>query len=265
MGTGTEADGGDEPQKEVALGRFLADVLLEGGDDDRREHQFHEDEEPPGTEEFGRGQRSPGLDDDAGQRRLFAEAEQVVADGRRNAVQRVAEHRQQADRAARLDCAGAEAGEQNPDHGDRQEGSEQDAERDSDLDFDTAVDGVQVAGRRRRKEDENARNRHKTGRRGRPPALRGTVCHEHQHDSREDAGGEVDGGRTEKRPYARRYGLGLINRIERAAAGHPRRERGYRLLGDGRSAPIQQGHRRRAGDEQSEQVRERWQREIGRE
>ena len=63
MYTGTDADGGDAREQQVALDRFLLDVVRQQHDDARGECDLDEDEQPHRPEiRFG-WQGGPHLDD----------------------------------------------------------------------------------------------------------------------------------------------------------------------------------------------------------
>ncbi len=107
MDAGAEADGDDQAEQRVSLGRVGADVLLEEGHDRDPEADLHRGEEPPGPDQFGRRQRRPDVDDEPRERGLLTEAQQVVADRRGDAVERVAEDGEGADAAGRADVPDA--------------------------------------------------------------------------------------------------------------------------------------------------------------
>jgi len=127
VGGGTESDGGDEREQEVPLGGVFLDVVREEENDPAGDDEFREDEQPAPADVGGSGEGGGEVHDHPGDGRALAGPEEVDADGRRDAVERVGE--QGDERPAIADDLGPVRPEGERDHGGEEGGTEHAGDR----------------------------------------------------------------------------------------------------------------------------------------
>jgi len=214
---GAEADGGDEAQQERPLGRVLADVAGEEGDDEAGDGEFHEDEQPADADDLRGRERRGGVEDDARQRRPLTEAEHVDADGGRQRVEGVPEECEQAERPRGGRLGGESRHDPPRQRGDDDRGDEGEAGPD-----DRERPGGEAGEEREAGEaggDEQPRSRERL--------RRGEVGRVEREPRRagDDGHGEVDGGRAGERFDRGRERADDVENVQRRPRHHPRDER----------------------------------------
>lgn len=248
-----EAHGGDEQEEQASFVRVLSDVVGHNPDEQRRERDFHQDEQPRAAEIWGCGQRRPELDDVARERRALGCAEDVDADGGGDAVERVGDEGERAARARDGDLLASVL------EGDPRHETDADAEHGGDsrpeecervvFEADVEVPREREDGEQRAHGGKDGRDR-EVGRVGAEPDAAG-----------ENRGRDVDGGRAEQRVQRGGRATDDVEHVEPRAGEHPRRERADCVVRDGEVAFAEQIGDGAAGDEESEQIRERRERE----
>jgi len=92
-----EPDSGNKTQQRVSLSWLGIDILPKEHNDPGGNADLYKHEQPANTDGFGGWQGCRGFKNHPRQRCALAEPQHVDADGRRDAIQRVAEQRKQAD------------------------------------------------------------------------------------------------------------------------------------------------------------------------
>ncbi len=219
---GAETDRGDTGEKQGSLCRLLGDVVVEDGDESRREHKLHHDEQPGLAEQVGRGQTGRDIENRPWGSRALGHVQQFDTDCGRDSVEDVGKQHQSADQSRVGGHRGSPADEQTDHDGGECERTDQSGQRQNRVECELAgrgpgrVDGGDRQGERA-DTGQAARNSRRVGPR---------TQHHQPRGPREHARRQVDRRRREHHGPGGKQCLTkgtvhLIQRVQQCPEQHP--------------------------------------------